>query len=139
MDNYNIPREYIEIELTEDAFFEEKEILVKTIQQLKQMEFVVVLDEFGSGYSSLKSIIELPVDILKMDSVLFSDKETDRKSEIIVEEIIKLAKLLDLKIVADGVEYRSQVDYLTKLGCDQIQGLYYAKPIPADKYDTLLE
>lgn len=139
VDQYNIPREYIEIELTEDAFFEEKEILVKTIQQLKQMEFVVVLDEFGSGYSSLKSIIELPVDILKMDSVLFSDKETDRKSEIIVEEIIKLAKLLDLKIVADGVEYRSQVDYLTKLGCDQIQGLYYAKPIPADKYDTLLE
>lgn len=90
--------------LIEDAFFEEKEILVKTIQQLKQMEFVVVLDEFGSGYSSLKSIIELPVDILKMDSVLFSDKETDRKSGIIVEEIIKLAKLLDLKIVADGVE-----------------------------------
>lgn len=90
--------------MIEDAFFEEKEILVKTIQQLKQMEFVVVLDEFGSGYSSLKSIIELPVDILKMDSVLFSDKETDRKSGIIVEEIIKLAKLLDLKIVADGVE-----------------------------------
>ena len=139
VNQYNIPREYIEIELTEASFLDEKDRLINIIQELKKMEFLVVLDDYGSGYSSLKSMIELPVDILKLDSELFAEKEDYSKNRLIVEEIIKLAKHLNLKIAADGVEYRSQVEELAKLGCDQIQGLYYTKPMPASKYDRLFE
>ena len=92
------------------------------------------MDDFGSGYSSLNSLKELPLDVLKLDAEFFRGKYERERGEIVVSEAIQLAKSLNMKIVAEGIEKKEQVDFLAKLGCDMIQGFYFAKPMPAEEY-----
>ena len=131
------PPEYLEIELTESAFFDNKTVLLNTIGHLKQYGFSVSMDDFGSGYSSLNSLKDLPLDVLKLDAGFFSGlTEEGSRGEIVVSEAIKLAKNLNMKTVAEGIEEREQVDFLAKEGCDMIQGYFYAKPMPAEDYES---
>jgi EAL domain-containing protein (putative c-di-GMP-specific phosphodiesterase class I) len=92
------------------------------------------MDDFGSGYSSLNSLKDMPLDVLKLDAEFFRG-EKDKRSEIVVSEAIKLAKALNMRTVAEGVEVRDQVDFLAKQGCDMIQGYYYAKPMAGADYE----
>lgn len=131
------PPEYLEIELTESAFFDNKTVLLNTIGRLKQYGFSVSMDDFGSGYSSLNSLKDLPLDVLKLDAGFFSGLNEDgNRGEIVVSEAIKLAKNLNMKTVAEGIEEQEQVEFLAKEGCDMIQGYFYAKPMPAEDYVT---
>lgn len=134
VDKYNVPHEYIEIELTESAFFDDKEALLNTVKLLKERGFCISMDDFGAGYSSLNSLKDLPLDVLKLDAEFFRG-ETDGRSKVVVSEAIKLAKNLEMRIVAEGVEKREQVDFLAANGCDMIQGFYYAKPMPTAEFD----
>ncbi len=135
VDKYGAPHELIEIELTESAFFDDKKAMINTIRRLKEYGFAVSMDDFGSGYSSLNSLKDMPLDVLKLDAGFFRGEEaTTERGEIVVSEAIKLAKSLDMRTVAEGVEAKEQVDFLAHLGCDMIQGYYYAKPMPADDY-----
>ncbi|MCR4585933.1 MAG: EAL domain-containing protein [Lachnospiraceae bacterium] len=139
VDAEGAPHEYIEIELTESAFFDDKNALMSTIERLKSYGFAVSMDDFGSGYSSLNSLKDLALDVLKLDAEFFrGDNESDR-GQIVVSEAIKLAKSLNMRVVAEGVEAKDQVDFLATQGCDMIQGYYFAKPMPGNEYEKKME
>lgn len=129
------PFKYIEIELTESAFFDDKDALTRTISKLQEYGFTVSMDDFGSGYSSLNSLKDLPLNVLKLDAGFFRDSSEDDRAKIVVSEAIKLAKHLHMKTVAEGVELKDQVDFLADEGCDMIQGYYYAKPMPGQDFE----
>ena len=136
VDKYKVPHEYIELELTESAFFDDKQILLDTIKKLKNFGFKVSMDDFGAGYSSLNSLKELPLDIIKLDAQFFRDIEDKKRADLIVCDTIKLAKKLGMQIVAEGIETREQVDFLAKQQCDLIQGYYFAKPLPVNEFEA---
>jgi EAL domain-containing protein (putative c-di-GMP-specific phosphodiesterase class I) len=98
------------------------------------------MDDFGSGYSSLNSLKDMPLDILKLDAEFFRGEGQGERGNIVVAETIKLARSLNMRTVAEGVEVKEQVEFLAQQGCDMIQGYYYAHPMPADKYvEKLIE
>lgn len=139
VDTYNTPHEYIELELTESAFFEDKTTIIETVDKLKKYGFAVSMDDFGSGYSSLNSLKELDLDILKLDAEFFRGEGNENRGDIVVSEAISLAKKLEMKIVAEGIEKKEQVDFLAERGCDMIQGYYYAKPMPVNEFELRME
>ena len=135
IDKYHIPHNVIELELTESAFFDDKAAILSTIGKMQNYGFQVSMDDFGSGYSSLNSLKDLPLNVLKLDAEFFRGESVDKRGEIIVEQAIELAKKLDMETVAEGVEKENQVDFLAKAGCDMIQGFYFDKPMPAEEYE----
>lgn len=135
VDAYGTPHEYVEIELTESAFFDDKQLLLATVHRLKEYGFDISMDDFGAGYSSLNSLKDLPLDVLKLDAEFFRGENESERGEIVVSEAIRLAKSLHMRIVAEGVEKENQVAFLAKQGCDMIQGYYYAKPMPAAEFE----
>ena len=135
VDEYKVPHEYIELELTESAFFDDKQTLLGTVKKLKDFGFKVSMDDFGAGYSSLNSLKELPLDIIKLDAQFFRDIEDKKRADLIVCDTIKLAKKLGMQIVAEGIETREQVDFLAEQHCDLIQGFYFAKPLPVAEFE----
>ncbi len=138
VDSYKVPHRLIGLELTESAFFDDKQILLRTIKQLKSYGFEISMDDFGSGYSSLNSLKELPLDVLKLDAGFVRDEDVDGRGKMIVSDTISLAKKLDMRIVAEGIETKEQVDYLANLDCDLIQGYYFANPMPASEFESRL-
>ena len=93
------------------------------------------MDDFGAGYSSLNSLKELELDVLKLDADFFRGVDSQDKGLLIVSEVIDLAKKLNMKIVAEGIESREQVDFLMEQECDLIQGYFYAKPMPIHEFE----
>ncbi len=134
VDEEGAPHNLIEIELTESAFFDDKKALVNTINRLKEYGFAVSMDDFGSGYSSLNSLKDLPLDVLKLDAEFFRGNADEGRQEAVISETIRLAKALNMRTVAEGVEVREQVDFLAKQGCDMIQGYIFDKPITKDEF-----
>ena len=134
VDEAGTPHDLIEIELTESAFFDDKEALIWTIEQLKKFGFSVSMDDFGSGYSSLNSLKDMNLDVLKLDAEFFRGEADPERKEAVVSEAIRLAKRLNMRIVAEGVEEKEQVEFLDSQGCDMIQGYYFAKPMPKDDF-----
>lgn len=139
VDAYGTPHEVIEIELTESAFFDDKKALLNTVSKLQQYGFQVSMDDFGSGYSSLNSLKDLALDVLKLDADFFRGESNDNRGELIVGKAIELAKALNMDIVAEGVEQKEQVDFLADAGCDMIQGFYFDKPMPVDEYENRMK
>ena len=139
VDAEGCPHEYIEIELTESAFFDDKKAMINTINKLKSYGFTVSMDDCGAGYSSLNSLKDMPLDVLKLDADFFRGDSENGRGEIVVSEAIKLAKSLNMKTVAEGVESQEQVEFLAREGCDMIQGYYYAKPMPISEYEERMK
>ena len=135
VDEYKVPHEFIELELTESAFFDDKQTLLGTVKKLKEYGFKVSMDDFGAGYSSLNSLKELPLDIIKLDAQFFREIDDKKRADLIVGDTIKLAKKLGMQIVAEGIETREQVDFLAGQHCDLIQGFYFAKPLPVNEFE----
>ncbi|MEG1584002.1 MAG: EAL domain-containing protein, partial [Anaerovorax sp.] len=134
----NVSPEYLEIELTENTVFEDVEHLTHTIERIHQAGFGCSMDDFGSGYSSLNLIQDIPVDTLKLDRIFFRDGvKNEIRTESVIASIISMAKALAMKTVAEGVERREQVDMLKRLDCDYIQGYYFAKPMPIGEFEAL--
>ncbi len=135
IDSYCVPHECIELELTESAFFDDKNALIETVKKMQEFGFAVSMDDFGAGYSSLNSLKELPLDVIKLDAEFFRGEGNDERGKLIVTETIDLAKRLGMHIVAEGIETRDQVDFLKERECDLIQGYYFAKPMPTDEFE----
>ena len=93
------------------------------------------MDDFGAGYSSLNSLKELPLDVVKLDAEFFRNTDADGRGNLIVGDTIALAKKLNMRIVAEGIETREQVDFLATKDCDLIQGYYFAKPMPITEFE----
>ncbi|MGN0154698.1 MAG: EAL domain-containing protein [Lachnospiraceae bacterium] len=136
LDNNGIAPEQIQLEITESAAIHNSEIH-QLVQDFRKAGFRLLLDDFGNGYSSLATLSELKFDVLKLDKSLI-DCIGDYDGETLLTHIIKLAHSLRLKITAEGVELKEQVDFLRKLECDDIQGFYYSKPLPKEEFEVLL-
>ncbi len=134
VDSTGCPHNFLEIELTESAFFDDKNAMINTIKALKSYGFMVSMDDFGSGYSSLNSLKDMPLDVLKLDADFFRGEKGGDRADIVVAEAIKHAKNLSMMTVAEGVEDKDQVEFLARQGCDMIQGYYFAKPMPKNEY-----
>ena len=139
VDEYGTSHAYVELEITENAFFGNKKSLCQTVQELKFYGFPVSMDDFGSGYSSLNALKDLPIDTLKLDMEFFRGNDIEKRSAIVIKEAIQLAKNLSMKVVAEGIEKQEQVDFLSEHGCDMIQGYYFAKPMPVSEFEKLEE
>ncbi|SDX30609.1 response regulator [Eubacterium barkeri] len=131
--------EQLHLEITETAYTENPKQLIKVIGTLKQLGFVIEMDDFGSGYSSLNMLSELPIDILKLDMRFIQIETEKNSSRSILSFIISLAKWMNLLVVAEGVETKEQIDLLRNMDCNYVQGYYYDKPMPASEFaETLL-
>ncbi len=123
----------VEFEITEGAIMEDTDFSMMTLREFKQMGLEIAIDDFGTGYSSLAYLKRFPLDRLKIDRSFVSDIEIDPDDTAIVPAIISLAHNLSLKVIAEGVETEAQLEYLKAFGCDEVQGYYFAKPMPADQ------
>lgn len=138
VDKYGVPHQYIDLELTESACFDDMDVLVNTIVTLRSMGFPVSMDDFGSGYSSLNLLKELPFDTLKIDGEFFRHVTDLNRANLVVQNIIDLAKALKMTVVAEGIESEEQVAFLRTTECDLIQGYYYSKPISAKDFEDYM-
>ena len=139
VDSYGADHAGIELELTESAVFGNKERLMQILKELKLCGFSISMDDFGTGYSSLNSLKDLPIDVLKLDMDFFRGEDEQQRGEIVVKETIRLAQALHLKIVAEGIEKKEQVEFLAEQGCDMIQGFYFAKPMPVEEFNERIK
>ena len=131
---YRIPPQLLEIELTETMVFENLQFLKQVITRMHQIGFKCSMDDFGSGYSSLAVLKEVPVDILKLDRAFFSS-ENDERGNNVVESVICLAKKLGMQTVAEGVETPRQIDFLKAAACDIGQGFIFSRPIDIESFE----
>lgn len=138
VDAIGVPHEYIELEITETLLTDHIEKLVDTVSWFKDRGFRISVDDFGSGYSSLNLITQLPFDTLKIDGGFFLRNDLTDKSKKVISSVVTLAKSLNLETVSEGVETQVQVDFLRDLGCDMIQGFFYYRPMPHDEFEELL-
>ena len=137
--SYGIPPECVEVELTESAFLTESDSLNGAVERLHSFGLTVAIDDFGSGYSSLNMLKDIPVDVLKIDMRFLEGFENGGKVGTVVTSVVRMAKWLGVPVVAEGVETKEQVDFLRSLGCDMVQGYYYARPIARDDFEKLLD
>lgn len=138
VEKYKIPPKYLHLELTESAFSDSESIIQEAVKYLHRAGFTILMDDFGSGYSSLNVLKDVDLDVLKIDMKFFSKGETQERGAKIIEAVIRMAESLNLTVIAEGVEDEEQVEFLTKLGCDYIQGYYFAKPMPEAQYKKLM-
>ena len=127
--------EILHLEITESAYTENPEQLILIVEQLKKAGFIIEMDDFGSGYSSLNMLAELPIDILKLDMKFLQNKGEQSKNENIMSSIVALAKKINLYVIAEGVEKEKHISMLKSMKCDMVQGYYYAKPMPAEEFE----
>ena len=131
---YDIPKGYIELEITETVLFTERAKMLTILKELKEREVLLSMDDFGSGYSSLNMLKDFPFDVLKIDREFFSESIASESSTWILRKIIEMANGLGIRVICEGVETKEQVEMLQKIGCRYVQGYYYSKPIPAEKF-----
>ena len=139
VDAYGARHQMIDLEITESAFFDDKKQLVETASRLRTYGFQLSMDDFGAGYSSLNTLKEIPLDTLKLDAEFFRGEDPMGHGKVIVKEAVCLAHQMGMRVVAEGVEQKTQVDFLAGIGCDMIQGYYYAKPMPLEEFEQLME
>lgn len=135
---YEIPKDIIEMEITESVFSDEDRAAVMLMDDLKGHGFTISMDDFGSGYSSLNLLRELPIDVLKIDKGFLDKMDDSDKSKVIVEEIISMATKINIRTVCEGVETVEQRDFLKQAGCNIAQGFFYARPMPQIDFENLL-
>jgi EAL domain-containing protein (putative c-di-GMP-specific phosphodiesterase class I) len=128
----------LEIELTESLFMSDVTPAVDLLHRMKALGVNLSIDDFGTGYSSLSYLSRFPIDVLKIDRSFVADITDDANDAAIVTSIIALAHNLKLSVIAEGVETAAQLDYLRTHGCDEMQGYYFSKPLPADEFEQLL-
>lgn len=135
---YQIKPFLLRLEISESAYIENPIQLIRTARHLQEVGFKILLDDFGSGYSSLKMLKDIPLDILKIDMNFLENIEQSSRAAAILLGVIQIAQRLNIVTIAEGVETKFQLDFLRTTGCDNIQGYYYAKPMPVEKFDQFM-
>ena len=134
-EKYYISPGFLNIEITETTIMSDTPNVRQEIQKLQQSGFIVEMDDFGSGYSSLNTLKDIDVDILKIDMEFLRETENGEKATIILDAIVKMAKKLNMPVITEGVETKEQVHTLTQMGCDMFQGYYFSRPISVDAFE----
>ncbi len=138
MRKYDLPPALLHLEITESAYTEDPEQIIETVKNLRELGFVIEMDDFGTGYSSLNMLNKMPLDVLKLD-MKFIQTETAKPAEQgILRFIMGLARWMNLSVVAEGVETKEQLERLREIGCDYVQGYYFAKPMARQAFEGLL-
>ena len=132
---YNLPKHLLELEITESAYIDNPEYIIEVTKALQREGFVILMDDFGSGYSSLNMLKNLPVDVLKIDLKFLDSVDSSGRGGNILNSVVRMAQWLDIPVIAEGVETRNQVDFLKSIGCNWVQGFYYSKPVPVNEYE----
>ena len=132
---YHIDKKHLYFEITESAYMADQEALTERVTKLRNIGFAIAMDDFGSGYSSLNALKDIPIDVLKLDMGFLRGGTNIERGNEIIAHMVRMAKALNLKIVAEGVETKEQADFLTDQGCDVIQGYYYAHPMPIREFE----
>ncbi len=136
---YGIKPGLLHLEITETAYTEDHRQLCEEVTKLRNAGFTIEMDDFGSGYSSLNMLNELPIDILKLDMKFLKEDQERSKRRGILSFVVSLARWLDLQVTAEGVESAEQVEKLRSMGCNYAQGYYYAPPLPREEFEQFLE
>lgn len=136
---YGIKPEELHLEVTESAYTENPDQLLKTVEKLHSEGFIIEMDDFGSGYSSLNMLNQMKIDILKLDMKFIQNETSKPNEKSILNFVVNLAKWMKLNVVAEGVETDMQLEKLRAIGCDYAQGFLFAKPMPENQYCELLE
>ena len=131
--------EWLELEITEGQIMTNPDEAIKTLQQISDLGIELAIDDFGTGYSSLAYLKKLPINKLKIDQAFVQNIPDDEEDSAITKAIIALAKSLNLRVIAEGVETKEQKDFMVENGCENIQGYFYSKPIPANQLAVLLK
>ncbi|MEE1517603.1 MAG: EAL domain-containing protein, partial [Lachnospiraceae bacterium] len=138
VEKYKLKTEDLELEITESIYVEDSDLINTRIQELRDMGFKVAMDDFGSGYSSLNMLKEIPIDIIKLDLKFLDSEENVEKSHKILDALVDLARQLELNVVIEGVETEEQVKFLQGIGEMSAQGYYFSRPLERRKYEELL-
>lgn len=136
---HNLSPDLIKIEITESAYADNPMQVLEAVKKLHSYGFSVLMDDFGSGYSSLNMLKDLPIDVLKIDMRFLDDIDKNQKATIVLESIIRLAKWMKLGVVSEGVETKGEWEYLRSVECDSVQGYYFYKPMPKEDFIALLD
>ena len=136
-EKYNIPPEWLQLELTESAYTGNPKAIKEMMEQLQKKGFSILMDDFGSGYSSLNVLKDIAVDVLKIDMKFLDGSGDDGRSENILASVVRMAKWLNMPVVAEGAERKEQVSFLHSIGCEYVQGFYFARPMPVKEYEKL--
>lgn len=137
IEQYDIPPELIEIELTESVMMNNHDIVREFTEQVHAMGFRIAMDDFGSGYSSLNMLKDIPIDVLKIDQVFLRETQESKKQTIILANIAKMAEQLAISVVVEGVETEGQIELMKSIGCMVAQGYYYARPMDKDSFEKI--
>ena len=132
---YNVDPKKLKLEITESVFVGNTRMLNETINKFKKDGYIIEMDDFGSGYSSLNMLKSIDVDVIKMDMGFLYDEDKLNKSRLILKTLINLSKELGLEVVTEGVETESQKEYLKSIGCDIFQGYYFDKPMSIEEFE----
>ena len=139
IDEYQVPVQYLEFELTENLYIENTDHVIPMIIELRQMGIKVSMDDFGSGFSSLNVLNDLPIDVIKLDKVFMKKAGLREGDKTIISCVVEMAKKLHITVLCEGVENADQDQFLRGIGCDIIQGYYYGKPMPVSEFEELLD
>lgn len=131
---YKIPKGLIELEITETVFFQERERMLEVMEELKRLNLNLSIDDFGSGFSSLNLLRDMPFDVLKIDRGFLNETNASESGKFILRKIVEMADGLGVKVICEGVETREQVEMLLDIGCNYAQGYLYSRPIPLDEF-----
>lgn len=135
---YNVPAHLIELELTESAIFDNIDNICAFTERMHSHGFLVAMDDFGSGYSSLNMLKDVPIDILKIDKGFLDAARDNTRRDIIFSSIVVMAHKLGIRIVVEGVEYEENVQLMRQCGCTVAQGYYFAKPMPEEDFSKMM-
>lgn len=138
VNRYNIPPHMVELEITEGVFLNDKTPIIEVLNQLKEIGFILSIDDFGSGYSSLNLLRHLKMDVLKLDKDFFDQDIISTKESVVLVNVIRMSKELGMTVLSEGVETKEQAEYLASIGCDQAQGYYFAKPMSCAEFERFI-
>ncbi len=135
---YDVPARYLRVEITESVIVGNSQHVNDMVRKLHQYGYIVEMDDFGSGYSSLNVLKDIDLDIIKLDMLFLSEQPDNHRGGTILSSIVRMAKWLGMPVIAEGVETVSQADFLRSIGCNYIQGYLYSRPLPEMKYEEML-
>ncbi len=139
LEKYQLPSRLLKVEITESAYAENNDKVIRTVKQLRDSNLLVMMDDFGSGYSSLNMLKSIAVDVLKIDMRFLDISDDEQEKGIgILESVVNMASQMRIPVIVEGVETQTQENFLLKMGCRYTQGYYYYKPMPIEDFEKLI-
>ncbi len=135
---YNLTSDLIRVEVTESAYMDNPKQLIMEIDKLRDNGLQVEIDDFGSGYSSLNMLKDVPIQVLKTDLKFLEETGIEARKERILDSVINMAHQMGMIVIAEGVETKEQADYLLKLNCENMQGYYFSRPVPVEEFERIV-